>query len=604
MIDFDVETTGVQWTHDELFLVTFYDGIEDPVVLRHPEDRTMIEWWLNRNDDYRAWNTKFDLHFLQEAGYRLPSEDRWHDGMVLAHVVSEQRPSFALKAVAESMFGEEARETETQVKTWLTEETKRRRKEAKEKGVPLVRPTYKDVPDEIMVPYAKQDVIETRRVCEVLERAITDKPELQEVYRLEMAVLGALYAAERRGLPVDKAGFISFENDLLERLETLHQTCVDLAGIDTFNPGSSKQIIEALQRRGANLGKAGVTAKGAVSVNEAALKRIGDPLCEAILEFRSEYKMLSTYVVPMLHGEKDSTIPKSPYIIDTIDLISGEPTARIHPGFRQVGARTGRMSCADPNVQNWPRDDLRLRYNLVADPGMKLVTADLSSIELVLFAAFLGEGRLYEAVVKGTEDPHIATATILGLEERSRGGGVVESKRQRGKTANYLMIYGGGTRTIVETFGVSESEARRMLDRYYGAYPEISDLQRKVRWAIEDRGYVKTPWGRRHRLSVSESYKAVNALVQGTAADLLKASLVRLHALGAPVIACVHDEIVVHCSEDQAVHWAEQLEIALTDHPRITKLVPLEAEAQIVDRWSAAKDPEFRPTWVQDQVGV
>jgi DNA polymerase-1 len=199
--------------------------------------------------------------------------------------------------------------------------------------------------------------------------------------------------------------------------------------------------------------------------------------------------------------------------------------------------------------------------------------------------------------VGGKEDPHLLTADIMRLGERERAPGVIESKRQRGKTANYMMLYGGGVTTVMETFGVSESEARRMIDAYYRAYPEISELQRDVRWAIEDRGYVKTPWGRRHRLKVQEAYKAVNALVQGTAADLLKASLVRLHQEGAPVVACVHDEIVLHCPEADAESWGERLVTAMTDHPRITRLVPLEAEYQVVDRWSEAKDPSFSPPW-------
>jgi len=256
------------------------------------------------------------------------------------------------------------------------------------------------------------------------------------------------------------------------------------------------------------------------------------------------------------------------------------------------------MSCSDPNIQNWPRDDLRLRHLFRAEEGKVLVTADLDSIELVLFAAFAGDGRLLQAVKAG-DDMHTVAAKMMGLTDRKRAGGVVESARQRGKTMNYLQIYGGGVRTIRKTFGVNQNEARALLDRYHDAFPEVAGLQRRIEYTLMDRGYVKTPWGRRHRCNDArqEAYRFVNYLVQGTAADLLKESLVKLHEQGVPVIACVHDEIIAECDEADAPEVARMIEKAMTTHPLIEDRVPLGASAAIVKRWSHAKDPTYIPNY-------
>jgi DNA polymerase-1 len=190
---------------------------------------------------------------------------------------------------------------------------------------------------------------------------------------------------------------------------------------------------------------------------------------------------------------------------------------------------------------------------------------------------------------------------MMGLKDRERTGGVIESARQRGKTMNYLQVYGGGVRTIRKTFGVDQNEARMLLDRYHTAFPEVGGLQRRIEYALVDRGYVKTPWGRRHRCwdARQEAYKFVNYLVQGTAADLLKASLVKLHEQGVPVIACVHDEIIAECDEKDAPEVAMLIEKAMTDHPEVNDRVPLGAAASIVKRWSDAKTPGYVPTYDQ-----
>jgi DNA polymerase-1 len=595
MIEFDVETTGVQADYHDTFSYQFYDGKDSELIwVGDDQWRERVQRWLDRGaiEGVRAWNTKFDWAFADKDGFDLPPEGKWFDGMIGAHVLDERR-SVALKAVGESLGFTEGADLQKQVKSWLADERKRRKKQSQEDGDELIEPNYSDVPRDLMADYAMEDVFLTRKVCDHQDQLLAQTPDLAAVVEFEHEVLRALYAVERRGMPVDEEGYRRLEVEAAENLEKLDDTvqALALAGIEKedieqfeFNPKSSKQILEALKRRGADLSF--VTND---SMDAENLETVDDVLAAAVLDFRTEYKTLSTYVRPYIQRSYANSLRswKMPFIC---------PDGRIHANYRQLGARTGRMSCSDPSIQNQPRDDLRLRYNFRAEPGMKLVTCDLNSIEMAIFAAYAGDGRLLEAIKEG-RDMHTMTADFVGLRERQRPGGVVESKRQRGKVFNFSIVYGAGVRSVRKAFRVNQADARKMINRYHDAYPEVSRLQAHIQWRLEDTGYLKSAWGRRFRVAPRDAYKGTNYLVQGSAADLLKASLIRLHKEGVPVVGCVHDELLAHVPQEDAEEVKRMMIAALVEHPRFTEKVPLAAEGDIVDRWSQAKDPNFKPKW-------
>lgn len=593
IIEVDVETSGLQWYAHKLFLVQFNDG-ERTEVLKHPQDKEFIQDWLNADADFRAWNSKFDLHFLEASGYTLPPQERWHDGMVLAHIIDE-RWSVGLQNRADKLLGDDAagRVTEKEVKEWLAIETKLRRAEAKENKTELIRPNYSDVPDEIMFPYAEHDVVVQRQVCEIYEDKLA--PELRPVYELEQGVLGALFDVEKLGINMDKPGAEMLAAELEADLDRLTDEAVELSGDPDFNPRSGIQVGEALTRRGADLTFAKKLKNGSPSVDAESLEAIDDELATKISEVRQTQKVYKTYVYPLLNSVEDSYGTRYPFIADD---------GRLHADLRQVGARTARMS-SSPNVQNWPRDDLRMRHLAVARPGYKLVAVDLDSVELRLFAAFIGEGKLLEMMRDPEADLHAYTAKMIGLKDRDRGGGVVEPARQRGKKFNYERIYGGGVRAIRRFHGVSQNVGTEMLWKWRETFPEAVEFQNRIEFALYDVGYVKTPWGRRHRadhpkFADRESYKFVNYIIQGTGADLFKESVVRVHRMGIPMVALTHDEILAEVKTGKADWAAEEIRTALIDHPAITNIIPLDAEAKIVDRWSHAKSPDFVPAYEMD----
>lgn len=598
IVEFDVETTGFQWYADELFLVQFFaPELQRPLVLKHPQDRETIQQWLDDPEvtGWRAWNTKFDLGFLRAAGYRLPPESTWHDGMVLAHICDE-RPSNALAARHDKLFAEDAREDERAIKNWLAVERKLRKKLSKEQGTEYVPPNYSDVPDELMLPYAGGDVIQTRQVCDVYERIAAEVPQLGEVYELERRVLPALFAAEVRGVPIDRGAAVRFEAELVERLDRLHAEAIELADFDNFNPGSDMQLAEALQRQGADLTFVSKTPTGRLSMDEENLSAVDHPLAQKILALRDVQKMYGTYVKPMLHAVERGGVMRQPFL---------DANDRIHPSFNQVGARTGRMSSSDPNFQNWHRTNLDLRYLVAAPEGERIVTADLNAIEARVLAAYAPGGALKEIILSG-DDLHTYTAQGIGLTDRTRSDGSVETARDRAKVFLYSVMYGAGVRSLRKQFGVSQAECKGMLERFHYTYPEIGALQRRIEAALVDQGYIKTAWGRRMRPYgtrsweiENEAYKFLNYLIQGTAADIIKESTARCHEEGVAVIGVVHDEIVALCPTSEAEATGEKIVQALTDHPIITAKIPLEADATICRHWSDAKTPGYVPDYME-----
>lgn len=596
MIEHDVETKALQWyAGGTVFLSQFLHPRGGVAMARHPRDQDLAEHHLTQDDGYRGWNYKFDLHGNRASGLPLPPEGKRHDGMVAAHIIDE-RYSVALQAKADKFNVPNASpETERAVKDWLSKEKASRRKQAKDEGTEFVPPNYSDVPWHLMEPYAAHDVLAQREVCDVIYPQIERNPEYRALYEMEMNVLDTLFAAECRGIPFDREALVGLEGDLLPKLDEHHEECVRIADFKPFNPGSPQQVSKALDRLGADTRYMTRNADNDIlTVDEENLNACNHPLAESILAYRSQHKMYAM-VRRLLHGKPGDDKFPAPYL-------TSEDT--VHPNFRQVGARTGRMSCSNPNFQQIHRDDLRLRYCVAARPGKKLVCVDLEGIELRLLAAFAGEGPLLELFRRG-DDPHQFVADMIGLQDRRRASGAIESARSRGKKWNYLKNYGGGVRAIRKWFQVNQNEARDMKNRYEAAFPEVKGLENRILYALLDKGYIKTPWGRRHRVynvetADREAYMFIAYLLQGTAGDLFKDAAVKVHKQGVPLIAFVHDEFIAEVDESDSEEAAHVMVEALTNHPVIDAKVPLTADVNIVDRWSQAKDKLWTPDYLKE----
>lgn len=578
-------------------MVQFLGGpFEEPVVYYtdNAGDREAIQAALNHDDDYRAWNSKFDLHALRNAGFVLPDDALWHDGMVEAHLMDE-RSSVALKVRHERLFGPGAGDLQGQVQSWLEKEARRRRKVSKETGEEFVRPNYSDVPDDLMREYGIQDVVLTQEVGDTYAPAMASNPELQALYDIERQNLVASFWMEERGIHMDRDALVAHEAYLQPLLDDQEEKCRRIAGFKNFNVRSPKQVSEALDRLDADTRFMYRNPdSGLLKVDEENLSVCDHPLAKEVLRYRGIHKMWAM-LRGILHGPVGADADKFPH-----PFLS--PDDYLRPNFRQMGARTGRYSCANPNFQQVPRDNLDLRYAVQASPGNKLVTCDLDSIELRLLVAFAGPGAMRDALLRG-EDPHDKTARMVHLKGRERADGSFESPRDQGKRMNYLQVYGGGVRAVRKWFHVPQNEARAIIDRYRKVYPEVDALTMRIDAALAQNGYVKTPFGRRQRAwsrqkAHQESYKFVNYLIQGTAADMMKHAIARVHEQGVPLVATVHDELIADVPASDAEEAAHIIQEAMTDFPQITAKVPVTAEAQIVDRWSDAKAKPGKPTHI------
>ncbi len=440
--------------------------------------------------------------------------------------------------------------------------------------------------------------------AEILRERFTPQiheQHLDRVYALEMDILNVLVGMRLAGAHVDVPRLVELREELSIEQEEREKLVFKAAGCEfNLNSPQQKQKILFGSKRDGNQGlkpwkltdtgkkqkKAGEEITGWSTDDEALESFPTNPVCVSLREYNEVHKLLSTYVLAYLGDEAKG---KDPQIYED----------RIHADFVQYGTNTRRFSCRDPNLQNIPRPDTDLgkliRGVWCADPGWKLIVGDYGQIELVIFAHYCGSGALFDGFLEGL-DPHSVTAEKLDIE------------RQMGKTLNFSMSYGAGMYKVASMLGVDVDLAREILKSHRREFPEIYELKDYIVEVCRSRKpvpYVRTMLGGLRRLPDINSSQdglryraerqAVSAVIQGSAADLIKLAMVRADSMladipGAHVVLTVHDELVLTAPKEHAQAAADVLREAMLG-PDIQKLVkvPLTSDIKIVDRWSEAK---------------
>jgi DNA polymerase I-like protein with 3'-5' exonuclease and polymerase domains len=558
VIYLDTETTGLNPRSDELKAVGVAFDDDEPLVLRHPADADLIARVLSLDERYTVHNSPFDFGFLASNGYRIPDASRWVDTVLIAHIAGERKPGqtrldrLQKQLVAAGELGADILEPEERIKAWL----RTARRAAKKSGAR--RPEKGDAPPAILNPYLRADVASTRAVARHWGALANGQTAVLE---LEHACLPAIYAAERRGVPLDLDAARELRDSTEANVGDLRARMFELAGRQ-FNPNAARQIERTLLDRGADLAAIPRTPRANMPMfTEQTLAQVDDELARALEAYRDE-KALADYVHNLYeHAHGD----------------------RLYGTFRQVGTETGRMSSGRPNLQSIPKRDLRVRYVIRAAPGRVLVGADLDNVELRVLTAYAPGGRLERAFADGV-DLHQQTADACGVD------------RDMGKRLNYLIIYGGGVQLVQNILEIERDAARAILDRWYGLYPEVARLKAHLTRTVRRRGYLVSILGRRHHFD-QPNHMLLNRLISGSCADLFKRSIVELHRAGVPMILFVHDEIVCEVDQDNADHVARVLETelareAIRPRVRIDKLV---ANATVAERWSDFKQQGYAP---------
>ena len=442
--------------------------------------------------------------------------------------------------------------------------------------------TFNQIPVEEAGPYAAEDADVTLRLHRALRPRLEEHPSLAALCdTVEVPLVPVLSRVERNGVRIDVRRLNQQSAELAERMREIELSAHDRAD-GPFNLGSAKQIRTILYE---NLGLPvrAKTPKGQPSTAESVLQELAfeHELPKLILEHRAVSKLKSTYT-------------------DALPACVNPVTGRVHTSYHQAVASTGRLSSSDPNLQNIPvrtHEGRRIRQAFVADPGHRLVAADYSQIELRIMAHLSGDQGLRDAFASGA-DIHRATAA----EVFAGGGEVGDEQRRSAKAINFGLIYGMSAFGLARQLGIERGEAQSYVDLYFSRYPGVKAFMDSTRESARDRGYVETVFGRRLYLPEIRSSNvnrrqyaertAINAPMQGTAADIIKRAMLTLHAWilesGAPVRMTmqVHDELVFEVAEDAVDDVAPVIRERMSRAAELA--VPLVVDVGVGDNWDEA----------------
>ena len=431
--------------------------------------------------------------------------------------------------------------------------------------------------------YAAEDADITLRLHRVLRPKLDAEPSLLPVYRdIEIPLVPVLARIEANGILVDADELRRQTADLGRRMLAAQQKATELAG-RSFNLDSPKQL-GALLFDELKLPALVKTPSGAPSTNEEALEAIADQheLPKVILEYRGLAKLRSTYT------------EKLPEMINP-------DTGRVHTSYHQAGAATGRLASSDPNLQNIPirsDDGRRIRTAFIAPPGRKLVACDYSQIELRIMAHLSEDATLVRAFESGADIHRATAAEVFGksLED------VSANERRAAKAINFGLMYGMGAFGLARQLGIGRGEAQDYIALYFSRYPGVRDYMERTRQQARDLGYVETVFGRRLALDYIHSRNAaqragaeraaINAPMQGTAADIIKRAMLRVdawlagHKERALMLLQVHDELVFEADEAFVPELLEQVPALMAGAAELR--VPLVVDSGVGENWDQA----------------
>ncbi|MDZ3994443.1 DNA polymerase I [Pseudomonas sp. Teo4] len=444
--------------------------------------------------------------------------------------------------------------------------------------------TFNQIPLDKAGPYAAEDADITLRLHHALQARLAKTPSVQPVLMdIEMPLVPVLAKIERQGALVDAALLKVQSGELGVKMAELERRAFELAG-EEFNLGSPKQLGAILYDK-LGMPVLSKTAKGQPSTAEAVLDELaeqGYPLPEVLMQYRTLSKLKSTYT----------------------DKLPGQinpRTGRIHTSYQQAVAATGRLSSSDPNLQNIPirtAEGRRIRQAFIASPGYKLLAADYSQIELRIMAHLAKDEGLLHAF-RNNLDVHRATAAeVFGVALEA----VTTDQRRSAKAINFGLIYGMSAFGLAKQIGVDRKQSQDYIDRYFARYPGVLAYMERTRAQAAEQGFVETLFGRRlylpdinaknPALRKGAERTAINAPMQGTAADIIKRAMVNVDnwltqsGLDARVILQVHDELVLEVKEDLVEQVKDEIRTQMSSAAQLD--VPLLVEAGVGSNWDEA----------------
>jgi DNA polymerase I len=544
------------------YIPLMHAGPDAPVQLPLDEVLAKLKPWLENPAHLKlGQHVKYDRHVFANHGIEV--QGYAHDTMLQSYVLEVHKPH-GLSSLAERHLG----------RSGITYQ------DLCGKGAHQI--PFAQVEVAKAAEYACEDSDQTLDVHLALWPQLKADDKLRFIYELEIASSETLYRIERNGVLIDAPTLAKQSHEIGQRIHALEQEAYEIAG-QPFNLGSPKQLGEIFfDKLGMPVIKK--TATGARSTDEEVLEKLAEdyPLPAKLLEHRSLSKLKGTYT-------------------DKLAQLANPRTGRVHTHYAQAVAVTGRLSSNDPNLQNIPirtAEGRRVREAFVAPAGSLIVSADYSQIELRIMAHISGDEALLRAFTAG-EDVHKATAAeVFGVPVDQ----VSAEQRRSAKVINFGLIYGMGAFGLAKSLGIDNTAAKNYITRYFERFAGVKKYMDDTRAMAKEKGYVETVFGRRLQLPGIQDQKgaklagleraAINAPMQGTAADLIKLSMVAVQKAldeqqrATKMIMQVHDELVFEVPEAE-VDWVK------TEVPRLMAgvaelKVPLLAEVGVGPNWDKA----------------
>ena len=574
---FDLETTSLNYMDADIvgvglalevgeaaYIPLAHDYLDAPAQLDRQQVLQALKPLLEDPEKTKiGQNLKYDISVL--ANYDIRVVGPLADTMLASYVLNSTATRHDMDSLALKYLGE---------KTISFEEIA---------GKGAKQLTFNQIALEQAVPYACEDVDITLRLQEILRPQVEREGRLADVLdHLELPLINVLSRIERNGVALDAERLHEQSQQLERRIRELESEAFELAGRE-FNLGSPKQLGQILFEE-QKIPVIKKTPKGAPSTAEAVLEELAldYPLPKVIMQHRGLAKLKSTYT-------------------DKLPRLLNKTTGRVHTSYHQAVTATGRLSSSDPNLQNIPirtEEGRKIRQAFVARPGYRIVAADYSQIELRIMAHLSEDKGLLEAFEEG-RDIHTATAAeVFGTALEK----VSADQRRSAKAINFGLIYGMSAWGLSRQLHIDRNQAQTYIDRYFDRYPGVARYMDRIRTQAAEDGFVETVLGRRLYLPEIHSQNrnrrqgaertAINAPMQGTAADIIKQAMIDVDAwlaeeeFDALMVMQVHDELVFEVADKQVEAFIEQVQTRMQAAAELK--VPLIVEAESGANWDEA----------------